>query len=276
MQRFFYALEQRLGGALESLECNVSGEAIGDDYVKAAQRDVFALCIAGEVGNLLFHDGMALLGKLRAFRLLLADVEQPYRRVVYAERRLGIYAPHQGELHEILRFAVGIGPHVGEHGLARRRGDDAHDCGALDTLDAPDHERGCRHARASRPRGIEPRCLAFLHEATADDNRRILLLAHRIGRVLPHPDDFFGRHRLAALVPLGKGHDDFCRASQVDEDFRVFQKRLASIRRRSAPCLTSRPPSRLSWKKTGKQHSKRANAHLASADSSSKMLDGGI
>ncbi len=199
------ALEHELARALDRLERDVAGEAVGHDDVEGAGEDVGALGVAGEAaarGRERLVVGQRHLG---ALGLLGAVAEQAHARLGHAQHGAGVGAAHLRELHDHVRAHVGVGAHVEKDGRAAGdAGERQRERGALDALEAADAEGRRREDGAGGAGGEEAVRLARAHGGGGADDARVLLGAHGLGRVLGHRDDLGGDQRAGALMGGGE------------------------------------------------------------------------
>ena len=128
-------VEQPGAGALEQLEHDVAGEAVGDDDVDGAERDVAALDVAGEEqARVVGEQPVGVDHEAVALALLVAVREQADARLVDAE-----HAGREGRAH-VRELVQLIGPRIG------RRADVEHDDRALPRRQRL-HDRRAQHAR---------------------------------------------------------------------------------------------------------------------------------
>ena len=111
--------------ALERLQRDVPGEAVGHDHVELAGQQVAALHVAGEaqreraVRRIAGQQLVRAPGELVALARFGPDRQQPHPGRGHAERELGVSDAELAELDEHLRLGVGGRARVDEHGTAR-------------------------------------------------------------------------------------------------------------------------------------------------------------
>ena len=110
--------------ALERLQRDVPGEAVGHDHVELAGQQVTALHVAREaqrqraVRRIAGQQLMRAPGELVALAWFGPDRQQPHPGRGHAERELGVSDAELTELDEHLRFGIGGRARVDEHGPA--------------------------------------------------------------------------------------------------------------------------------------------------------------
>ncbi len=125
-----------------------------------------------------------------AFALLLPDAEERDPWVRDVEDLLGEDRAHPGVLGEVLGRRVRVGADVDEHERTRVGDHLDGESGTVDTGKPSQLEDPGGHARAGVPGGDDGVRLAVPDELGRDEDRRVLLLAHRERRVvLVHVDD---------------------------------------------------------------------------------------
>ena len=196
---------ERLGRALDGLQADVAGEPVGDHHVEVARHEVAPLAVSGEGGDGLGQQTVGLLGEQVSLGVLLADIQKTDLRALHPHDGVHVHLAHLGELHEVLRLAVGVGSHVDEQGRTGPSRNDLAQGRALHAFDAPDDERGRGQAGAGGTGGEEAIGGALLHEPAAHDDGGVLLGAHGAGRMLPHLDDLGGHLRRRPIVNGGEG-----------------------------------------------------------------------
>ena len=130
------------------------------------------------------------------------------RGSVHAEDSVREDRAHPRVLGEVLGGRVGVradveedhGSSVGRH-LDRQRG-------PVDAGQASESEDGGGHAGARVAGGDEGLRAALLHEVGCDEDRRVLLLAERLRRMLVHPDDLGGVDDLGVRRELARDRSD--------------------------------------------------------------------
>src|SRR5664280_3341131 len=111
-----------LAQPLGDLEHDVAHETVADHHVHAAVVDVAPLDVADEVQPGIGEQAVRLDRHAVALALLLADREQADARVRHPQHRLRVEVAHDGELLQVLRFAVDVRADVEDQGLAGESG----------------------------------------------------------------------------------------------------------------------------------------------------------
>src|ERR1700730_14578272 len=201
LDRVSHALEDELGGTLGGLDEDVAAEAVRDHDIGLAFEDVLAFDVADEIDP--FERAEQWFGRLHqlvALAGLLAVAKQRPSWRLETHKLLGVDAPHQRVLDEMLRLGIGVGTDVQEKAvLTRRRWNDGPDRGAIDAGNPMKPEEGGGHYGTAVPcadEAVDPP--VFDHRA-GPDNRRVLLRSHRLHRMLVHGDDL---GRILDLRPL--------------------------------------------------------------------------
>ena len=191
---FAHHAEHRLGGALDPLQHDVAGEAVGHDHVGLPFEDVTPLDVADVAERGLGHDldaGQDLVRFARQrrplvlFRAVRQQADLGPRLSVQQAR---VHRAEHAELGQHRRLRVDVGAHVQQRALTRSRRERGHDGGPLDAGQAPQHEQAAGHHRArvtGRHDGVR---LPRFDEVEADPHRRLLLLLHRHRRRVVHRD----------------------------------------------------------------------------------------
>jgi hypothetical protein len=134
-----------------------------------------------------------LAGELVALGLFFADGEQAHARVADLEHAAGIHFAHDGELFEIVRFAVHVGAHVEQHaGASRGTGHGGSQGRAVNAGHGAEHHFGRGHGRAGVASGDKADSRTFAHEFKPHAHGAIALGADGVRRLLVHADAFGG------------------------------------------------------------------------------------
>jgi hypothetical protein len=253
-------------GALQRLERDVPGEAVGHDHVDLAGQQVPALHVAREgqrkraVRRIGGQQFVRAPGELVPLAGLGPDGEQPDPRGGDAERELRVGHAELAELDEHLRLGVGGGPGVDEHGPAGPggqhygqpravhagqgpqpqpgRGDHAAGRPGRDhrgRLAAPDQLAGHGHARP-RPPQAGQRALVHGQVVLGGHDAQLARVRAQLGQRLPQPRGRSGQQDPDAVLALGRqrARDDLVRgviaAHGVDGQHRAGQHRAGQHR----------------------------------------------
>src|ERR1700687_867373 len=199
LYRVTHALEDELGGAFRGLDQDVAAEAVGDHDIGLSFEDVLALDVADEIDAWQRpKQGFASLNQLVALAgfLPIAEERHPWR--LEAHQLLGIDAPHQRVLDEVLRLGIGVGADIEEEAVFSASGrDNRADRRPVDAGDAVQAEERRRHDRSAVPRAHEAAGPAVLDHLDAADDGRRLLAANRLRRMFVHGD------HLGRILDLG-------------------------------------------------------------------------
>src|SRR6202140_596757 len=201
LHRVSHALEDELCSTLGGLDQDVAAEAVRDDDIGLAFEDVLAFDVADEIDPFeLAEQWFGRLHQLVALAGLLAVAEQRHPRRLDTHQPVGVDAPHQRVLGEMLGLGVGVGANVQQKAVLSRRGrNDGADRGAIDAGNpVKSKERGGHH-RAAVPCADEAAGPSVLDHRAGPDNRRVLLSSDCLRRMLVHADHL---GRILDLRPL--------------------------------------------------------------------------
>jgi hypothetical protein len=197
--------------ALERLQRDVPGEAVGHDHVDLPGEQVAALYVAREgqreraAGRIGGQQLVRAPGELVALAGLGPDGEQPDLRGADPERGLGVGHAQLAELDQHLRLGIGGRAGVDEHRPARPGRQDHGQPGPQHAGQRPQPEpRGHDHA-AGRPGRHDGGRLAAPDQLTG--HRHARSRAAQAGqRALVHGQVVLGRNDGDIVAPRGRAH----------------------------------------------------------------------
>src|SRR3984893_10145782 len=220
LDRVSHALEDELGGTLGGLDQNVAAEAIRDHDIGLAFEDVLALDVADEIDPFeRAEQWFARLHQLVALAGLLTVAEQRHPWRLETHQLLGVDAPHQRVLDEVLWLGIGVGTDVQQKAvLPRRRRNDGADRRAIDAGNAVKPKECGGHHRAAVPCADEAAGPSVLDHLDAADDGGCFLAAHRLRRMLVHGDHLGRILDLRPLPGAGRGEGGINLLLDADED----------------------------------------------------------
>ena len=193
------------GGALDGLQQHIAREAVGYHHVHSPQGHIPGLHIAGEMEQAqlssLGQQRIGLLLERRALAGLGADVQKAHLGRGLALDLPGVERAHQGELHQKLRRALGVGAAVDQKRRAGLGGDLRAHGRPANALDPLDHQRRRAEQRAGTARRDKGVAAALGQQPQAHYHGRIRTGAKHRGRVVLHGDHIVG---IGHLHPLGQ------------------------------------------------------------------------
>ena len=131
---------------------------------------------------------MRRLDLLIALGIFLADVEQPDRRIIFAEDVLDVNRRHHSALHKMFGLAVDVCAAVEHQRHSARSRDRSGDRRSTDPLNPTEDQLSRRRRRPRISRRQHRVALAALDELRRHHDRRIFFGSDRFRRVLAHLD----------------------------------------------------------------------------------------
>src|ERR1700694_4323358 len=227
LDRVTHALEDELSGPFRRLDQDVAAEAVCDHDVGLSFEDVLAFDVADEIDPLSrAKQGFAGLNELVALAGLLAIAEQRHPWRLERHQLLGIDAPHQRVLDEVLRLGIRVGADIEEEAVFSAGGrDDGADRRPVDAGDTVWAEEPPRHHRPAVSSADEAASPPVLDHRAGPDNRRVLLRSNRLHRMLVHADHLGRILDLGPLPGSRRGERGIHLLLDADEDH--FDAQLA-------------------------------------------------
>jgi len=179
--------------AFDRLERDVTGEAVGNDYVGLATFYSVGFDEPVEphmemIRGAKFGSGdPQLVGALQFFR---ADIEQGNPRHLHADDAARISSAHDRELNEVLGFAFGIGAQIKhDHVIIAQGREQGRQCGPIDPRHGPQRQLGHRHQCARIAAGYSGIGSALFHAGDGDSHGSGFRAPDRLRRLILTRDD---------------------------------------------------------------------------------------
>jgi hypothetical protein len=189
-----YGCQKIIAETFNSLENDITGEAVGDDNVGGSFLDVLSLYIADEVYIFgFFKDFITVMNKSVALAILGAVAEKADTRRFNFENMLAVNGTQPGEFKQVFRTAIGIGPGVNQERRERLDGiKKTRDGRAGNTVGLAESEQRRSHNRSGIARRYECIGTAALEKVNPDHNGRVRLILDSLHRRLIIVDYLLG------------------------------------------------------------------------------------
>ena len=180
------------GNGFGDLEHDVADETVADDDVCLAGHHVAALDVADEIERRFGQELERLLRQFVPLGRFFTDGKQAHAGVRVLQEVLRVDLAHDGELQEMVRFAVHIRADIQNDAGALHGRHERGDRRPLDPLKLAEHEERGGHGRAGVPRADHGDRFTALDEFIGHTDRRIFFPAEDRGGRIEHVHDLGG------------------------------------------------------------------------------------
>ena len=182
-----------LDQAFADLQGDVADEAVADDDVHVAAKNVAAFHVADKINVQRLDAGGGFTHQIIALHFFFADGKQRDARALRSPDGAVINFAHDGELLDLLGLGIDVGADVQNDGdLFLHVGKSRSQRRAIDGGERAEHKARDGHDRSSVAHADQRFGVALFDQAGRDMRRTFLLAPEGVGRRIGHGDHFGG------------------------------------------------------------------------------------